>query len=247
MAPNTKEAATELLPLLGVYTDGTLERLVSSPFVPKTLDETITGVSSKDISISSDVSARLYLPKHGHTDDSQKLPILVYFRLGFCAGSTFSSDHHRYINTLVSQVKILAISVEYRLAQEHPLLTAYEDSRTVLQWVSSHKVRNNIDLESRGICPIIGSFNPVIYHKFRWELQLSGASATNTDHVKGSFLDQEPWLLDHVDFERLFIDGDTTGANIVHNITLRAGIENLHGNAKILGHSFVNRISGARS
>ncbi|KAK2989167.1 hypothetical protein RJ640_014130 [Escallonia rubra] len=82
MAPNTKEVATELLPLLRVYTDGTIERLVSPPFVPLTLDETITGVSSRDISISSNVSARLYLPKHGHTDDSQKLPIF---------GSTFTA------------------------------------------------------------------------------------------------------------------------------------------------------------
>ncbi|KAK3027239.1 hypothetical protein RJ639_041657 [Escallonia herrerae] len=165
----------------------------------------------------------------------QKLPILVYFRRGFCAGSAFSSDHHCYINTLVSQAKILAISVEYRVAPEHPLPTAYEDSWTALQWVSSHKVRNNIDPESKGVCPIIGSSNPVIYHEFRWDLQLSGASATNTQHLNGSFLDQEPWLLDHADFERLFIGGDTTGANIVHNITLRAGVEDLHGNTKILG------------
>ncbi|KAK3006907.1 hypothetical protein RJ639_015612 [Escallonia herrerae] len=132
-------------------------------------------------------------------------------------------------------VTVLAISVEYRVASEHPLPTAYEDSWTALQWVSSHKVRNNINPESRGVCPIIGSSNPVIYHEFRWELQLSGASATNIEHLKGSFLNQEPWLLDHADFERLFIGGDTTGANIVHNITLCAGIENLHGNTKKLG------------
>ncbi|KAK3002986.1 hypothetical protein RJ639_018741 [Escallonia herrerae] len=203
MAPNTKEVAPGLLPLLRVYTDGTVERLVSSPFVPPTLNETITGVSSKDISISSDVSARLYLPKLRRTDGSLKFPILVYFRRSFCAGSAFSSDHHCYINTLVSQAKILSISVEYRVAPEHPLPTAYEDSWTALQWVSSHK--------------------------------LSGASTTNTQHLNGSFLDQEPWLLDHADFQQFFIGGDTTGANIVHNITLRAGVEDLHGNTKILG------------
>ncbi|CAH2050666.1 unnamed protein product [Thlaspi arvense] len=38
MASTTKEVATELLPLLRVYTDGTVERLVGSPFVAAGVD-----------------------------------------------------------------------------------------------------------------------------------------------------------------------------------------------------------------
>ncbi|KAA8548610.1 hypothetical protein F0562_000294 [Nyssa sinensis] len=191
MVSNSKEVAAEFPPLLRVYTDGTVERLVGSPYVPPTTDDPATGVSSKDISISKDVSARLYLPK---LTDSHllKFPILVYFHGGgFCVESAFSFLHHRYINLLASEAKVLAVSVEYRLAPEHLLPTAYEDSWAALQWVSSLSVGDNIN--------------------------------------------KEPWLINHGDFDRVFIGGDTAGANIAHNITMRAGIEHLPGKVKILG------------
>ncbi|XP_059632537.1 2-hydroxyisoflavanone dehydratase-like [Cornus florida] len=191
MASNTKEVVTEFLPFFRVYTDGTVERLVGSPYVPPTLDDPGTGVSSKDISISPDVSARLFLPKL--TDSHhEKLPILVYFHGGgFLVESAFSFLHHRYINLLVSQAKVLAVSVEFRSAPEHLLPAAYEDSWATLKWVSSHKCGENIG--------------------------------------------KEQWLVNHGDFDRIFIGGDATGANIAHNITMRAGVERLHGDVKVLG------------
>ncbi|KAK9288225.1 hypothetical protein L1049_016674 [Liquidambar formosana] len=45
----------------------------------------------------------------------------------------------------------------------------------------------------------------------------------------------EPWLTNHGDFDRLFIGGDSAGANIAHNIAMRAGIETLPGGIKIEG------------
>ncbi|GAA0176370.1 deacetylase [Lithospermum erythrorhizon] len=39
----------------------------------------------------------------------------------------------------------------------------------------------------------------------------------------------ESWLNDHVDFGRVFVGGDSAGANISHNIAQRAGIEKLEG------------------
>uniref|UniRef100_A0A7N2MNB5 Alpha/beta hydrolase fold-3 domain-containing protein n=1 Tax=Quercus lobata TaxID=97700 RepID=A0A7N2MNB5_QUELO len=46
---------------------------------------------------------------------------------------------------------------------------------------------------------------------------------------------KEPWLINNGDFERIFIGGDSAGANIVHNMAIRAGIESLPCGAKILG------------
>ncbi|KAL2511733.1 putative carboxylesterase [Abeliophyllum distichum] len=37
----------------------------------------------------------------------------------------------------------------------------------------------------------------------------------------------EPWLNDHADFERVFLIGDSSGGNIVHQVAARAGNENL--------------------
>lgn len=184
----TKEIETEILPIIRVYKDGTVERLMGSPIVPPSLHDPQTGVSSKDIVISNDpsISARLYLPKSSQSN-SNKLPILVYFHGGaFCIESAFSFLDHRYLNLIVSEANVVAVSVEYRLAPEHPLPVAFNDCWQALNWVTSND---------------------------------------NT----------EPWLRDHGDFNRVYIGGDSAGGNIAHNVALRAGVEALNGNAKILG------------
>ncbi|KAJ0093607.1 hypothetical protein Patl1_25413 [Pistacia atlantica] len=149
MASTVKEVTKELLPLVRVYKDGSVERLVGSPYVPPSPDQDPeTGVSSKDITISHNpvISARLYLPKLTQSD--KKCPILVYFHGGgFCIESSFSFLDHRYLNALVSQSQVVAVSVEYRLAPEHPLPAAYQDSWAALQWVTSHKIAEDPNKE----------------------------------------------------------------------------------------------------
>ncbi|KAL2463948.1 putative carboxylesterase 13 [Forsythia ovata] len=140
MASNTtKEMLVDLSPVIKVYKDGTVERLLGSPHVPPSPEDAATGVSSKDINISPVVQARLYLPKL--TDPHQKLSVLVYYHFGgFCGESAFSFLDQRYMNILGAESKALIVSVEYRLAPEHPLPVAYEDSWTALQWVASHVI-----------------------------------------------------------------------------------------------------------
>ncbi|KMS96234.1 hypothetical protein BVRB_000900 [Beta vulgaris subsp. vulgaris] len=183
MNSTEKEVKVDLPGFIRVYKDGSVERLFGSPQVPPTLEDPQTGVSSKDVNISIDtnLSARLYLPKL----ITKKLPTLVYFHGGgFCVESAFSFPHQRYMNILASQAGVLIVSVEYRLAPEHPLPTAYEDCWTALNWVAS----------------------------------LS-----------------DPWLASHGDLEALFIGGDSSGANIAHNLAMRAGTQNLENGVNILG------------
>ncbi|XP_047336967.1 2-hydroxyisoflavanone dehydratase-like [Impatiens glandulifera] len=190
-----KEVVSELLPLVRFYSDGTVERLVGSDIVEPTTEDTVTGVSSKDVSVSPNISARLYLPKLT-SQAGKKLPILIYFHGGgFCVESAFSFLHQRYLNRLVDQAGVLAVSVEFRQAPEHPLPIAYDDSWTALRWVSSHLVDDDDDVS----------------------------------------VHREQWLSDHGDFNRLYIGGDATGANIAHNMVVRAGSESLLGDVKILG------------
>nr|WRU92870.1 HID3 [Amsonia hubrichtii] len=191
MASSSSEIVVDLSPSIRVYKDGTVDRMFSSPYVPPSAEDPSTGVSSKDISVSSQVSARIYIPKV--TDPNQKLPILVYFHCGgFCLESAFSSINHRYMNLLVSEAKVLAISVEYRLAPEHPLPAAYEDCWEVLKWVASHVLEK-------------------------------------------SDMDKEPWLINHGNFDKLHIGGDSAGGNIVHHMAMKAGDQILPGEVKILG------------
>ncbi|KAK4587210.1 hypothetical protein RGQ29_024078 [Quercus rubra] len=181
MASITKEVEKEFLPFNRMYEDGSVERLVGSHYVPPLPNDPETGVTSKDITISQDpsISARLNLPSLNQTH-LPKLPILVYFHGGgLCLESAFSFNHQRYLNSLVAQAQVVAVSVEYRLAPEHLLPIAYEDCWAALQWVALHSLNNG--------------------------------------------LNKEP----------------CAGANIVHNIAMRVGVESLHGGVKIFG-AFLN-------
>ncbi|KAF3457172.1 hypothetical protein FNV43_RR01829 [Rhamnella rubrinervis] len=192
-----KEVATEILPYIRVYKDGTVERLLGSPNVPPSPDgDPETGVSSKDITISvlnyTSFPARIYLPDLSQ-NQNQKLPVLIYFHGGgFCIESSFSFFTHRYLSRLVYEAKVVAVSVEYRLAPENPLPAAYDDCWVALRWAASH--------------------------------------STDTQGFK-----KELWLTNHGDFGRLYIGGDSSGANIAHDIAIRAGNESLPGGVKLLG------------
>ncbi|PIN08181.1 Arylacetamide deacetylase [Handroanthus impetiginosus] len=185
----TKQILVDLSPIIKVYTDGTVERPIASPYVPPSPEDPTTAVASKDTATTP--ATRLHLPKL--TTPTQKIPILVYFHGGgFLMESAFSFLDHRYLNILSSKSNALIISVEYRLAPEHPLPAAYEDSWTALKWVCSH-----------------------ILDKTHFE--------------------KDPWITNHADFNKLYIGGDSAGANIAHNMAMRAGSEPLPGKVKITG------------
>ncbi|XP_061354623.1 2-hydroxyisoflavanone dehydratase-like [Gastrolobium bilobum] len=46
---------------------------------------------------------------------------------------------------------------------------------------------------------------------------------------------REPWLINHGNFNKIFIGGDSSGGNNVHNIAMRAGVETLPGGVKLYG------------
>ncbi|PKA55340.1 putative carboxylesterase 3 [Apostasia shenzhenica] len=120
-----------------IYRSGRIERLHGQDFVPAAVDSA-TGVSSKDVTFNSvhGLSTRLYLPPISAVSARKKLPVVVYYHGGaFCTGSPFSSVYHNYLNSLVDNAGVLAVSVEYRLAPEHPLPAAFEDSWEALRWV----------------------------------------------------------------------------------------------------------------
>ncbi|XP_038900533.1 probable carboxylesterase 2 [Benincasa hispida] len=132
------EIAHDFSPLLVVYKDGRVHRLAGNELVDPSLDP-LTDVESKDVVISPEtaVSVRIYRPKP--TAQPHKLPLLIYFHGGcFCIESAFSTTYNRHLNSLVAEANVIAVSVDYRLAPEHPLPIAYEDSWDALKWVAAH-------------------------------------------------------------------------------------------------------------
>ncbi|MCD7449553.1 hypothetical protein HAX54_000393 [Datura stramonium] len=163
--------AHNFYPFFKVDADGSVHRYQEIKFVPPSYNPQ-TGVQSKDVTIlsSKNVSARLYLPKI--SSKNQKFPLLFYIHGGgFCIQSAFSPMYDSYLHRLTAEANVVAVSIDYRLAPEHPIPACYDDSWAVLNWAA-----------------------------------------------QGT----EPWLKQHANFSRVFLAGDSAGANIAHNLMVRA-------------------------
>lgn len=187
---NSNEIVHEFFPFFRIYKNGKVERMTADTETVPPSNDPLTGVQTKDTVVSQEnsLSARLFIPKI--TDPTQKLPLLIYIHGGaFCIESPFSSLYHNYLTDLVHNANVIAVSVQYRRAPEHPLPAAYEDSWAAIQWVASH--------------------------------------------VNGE--GSESWLNGHADFDRTFLAGDSAGANIAHNMAVRAGSTKGLNGVKIVG------------
>lgn len=140
----SSEIAHDFSPLIRVYKDGKVERLVGNDTVPPSFDPK-TNVDSKDVVYSppnndnnnNALSARLYLPRN--TNNNNKLPLLVYIHGGgFCIETAFSPFYHNHLNALVSGCNVIAVSVDYRRSPENPVPCAHDDSWAAIKWVASH-------------------------------------------------------------------------------------------------------------
>ncbi|KAK8971047.1 putative carboxylesterase 2 [Platanthera guangdongensis] len=137
-AADNDELIYDMLSLIRIYRSGRVERFEPYEFVPPSADPA-TGVESEDIVINqtTGISVRFYRPLSSAPIGSRRnLPILVYIHGGgFCVHRPSSAPYHNYLNILTGKANILAVSVYYRLAPEHPLPIAYDDSWEALQWV----------------------------------------------------------------------------------------------------------------
>uniref|UniRef100_A0ACD6APE0 Uncharacterized protein n=1 Tax=Avena sativa TaxID=4498 RepID=A0ACD6APE0_AVESA len=133
------EILFEYGPIFRQYKSGRVERY-SFPPIPAGVDSS-TGVTSKDVVIdpANGLWARVFLPPGIHEGASSKLPVVVYYHGGaYVLGSAADPMTHGYLTGLVAAANVLAVALEYRLAPEHPLPAAYDDSWEGLKWVASH-------------------------------------------------------------------------------------------------------------
>lgn len=103
------------------------------------------GCGSKDVVLDEKTGmwARIFLPDQSLANSSpssvlekKKLPVLVYFHGGgFVAFQPSSSIFHTLCSKISSKFGLLVISVAYRLAPEHRLPVAFEDSFQALRWI----------------------------------------------------------------------------------------------------------------
>ncbi|PSS26098.1 2-hydroxyisoflavanone dehydratase [Actinidia chinensis var. chinensis] len=183
MDSSTIEITHEFPAFFRVHKDGRIQRFKPFIYVPPTVDPQ-TGVISKDITIAPEIElkARIFMPEINGQD--QKLPLVLHFHGGgFCIGSPFDAIIYSLLTSLASKARAIVVSVDYRLAPEHPLPIAYDDSWSALQWMAAHSTGKGPD----------------------------------------------PWLNQHADFGRVFLGGESAGANIAHHVAVRVGSSGFDG------------------
>ncbi|KAL6858825.1 hypothetical protein ACP4OV_017827 [Aristida adscensionis] len=130
------EVTFEFVPVIRQYRSGRVERLLPTNPVPPSLDAA-TGVASRDVTIdpATGLWARLYLPDLPASAGA-RLPVVLYFHGGgLVVGTAADAPEHAFLNRLAARAGAIAVSVEYRLAPEHPVPACYDDAWTALRWV----------------------------------------------------------------------------------------------------------------
>jgi acetyl esterase/lipase len=104
-------------------------------------DTTVPGPSD-----APDVPVRIYTP----ANRTEALPGLVYIHGGgFVLGDL--DMFHAHVLKLADELGIVIVSVDYRLAPEHPFPAPVEDCYAALQWVAAKADELGIDPERIGI------------------------------------------------------------------------------------------------
>ncbi|KAH6826870.1 hypothetical protein C2S53_016749 [Perilla frutescens var. hirtella] len=121
---------------LQVFSDGAVVRTSHKTAACSTISPTFI---SKDITIdpSKPITARIFLPSS--SAPQLPLPLLLYFHGGgFCIGTTTWLGYHAFLGNLSATAGAIILSVDYRLAPENKLPTAYDDGYAALEWLSSN-------------------------------------------------------------------------------------------------------------
>lgn len=184
-----KEVVEDVSGWLRVFSDGTVERkwngeneqvLALTMPVPPSNDTFVEGVATKDVIVNEEtgVWVRIYLPQTAlQQHENQRLGMVIHLHGGgFCVSQPHWQMYYHFYARLVRASNVICVSVAFRLAPEHRLPAACEDSFGVLLWLRS-VARGEIE---------------------------------------------EPWLTRYADFSRCILMGDSSGANLVHEVGLRS-------------------------
>lgn len=139
------------------HIQGLLEAMAESGFAlpdPMTpaslraaLDNPIPGppvdiAETRDISIDTGdhvMDGRLY-----RCADDEILPVVLFFHGGGWVHGTLET-HDRLCAVLAKHANCAVVSVDYRLAPEHPFPAAWEDALSSLKWLKAHQAELGID------------------------------------------------------------------------------------------------------
>jgi acetyl esterase len=96
---------------------------------------------------AGELAVRIYTP----LDAAETLPGLVYFHGGGLVAGTVAT-HDSIARALAKAGACRVVSVEYRLAPEHPFPAALDDALAAVTYIGAHTAAFGIDAARLGIC-----------------------------------------------------------------------------------------------
>ncbi|KAJ0605643.1 putative carboxylesterase [Helianthus annuus] len=167
--------------IVQIFSDGTINRHENIDFSAFKIHDD-GSVAWKDYCYNKlhNLHLRIYKPKTTTTaTTTAKLPVIYFFHGGgFCFGSFAWPNFHNCCLRLASALNTIVVAPDYRLAPEHRLPAALDDSFDTLKWLQA---------------------------------------MANDQNPNGGD------VVDGVDFDRVFITGDSSGGNIGHYLAVRLG------------------------
>ncbi|KAL3499883.1 hypothetical protein ACH5RR_038976 [Cinchona calisaya] len=121
--------------------DGSVARNLDMPKTPISSYDNSPFLLVKDIPInqSNNTWVRIFLPRKAvESSPGTKLPLLIFIHGGgfvICSAATPYFDD--LYNSFTTNIPVVMVSIEYRLAPEHRLPAAYDDCMEALQWIKN--------------------------------------------------------------------------------------------------------------
>lgn len=139
-----ERAALHLPPLQALAVEKARARELAG--IDLTIGESVARVENRDIpGPSGPIPLRLYWPQ-----GIGPFPLLVSFHGGgFVLGNL--DTHDALCRTLTNQTRCLTVSVDYRLAPEHPFPAAVEDCYAATEWAAAHAAEIGGDSERMAV------------------------------------------------------------------------------------------------
>lgn len=115
---------------------------MSPPVEPR---EAVAGIENRTIpGPQSDIAIRIYRPKVAEPDTAGQLPGMVFYHGGGWVIGSIES-HDGLCRKFANRLGAIVVSVEYRLAPEHPFPAPAEDAYAAACWVAQNADTLGID------------------------------------------------------------------------------------------------------
>ena len=138
--PNDLDDVVGTRAILATRLDEEMSQRAASPDDPSWRDEVIAGPDATPLTL------RIYV------DETAPAPrgALLFFHGGAFVFGGLESEHDRCLR-LAKGSGCVVVSVDYRLAPEHPFPAALEDGRSALRWLHEHAASLGVDSSRIGV------------------------------------------------------------------------------------------------